>query len=75
MTFQPITAGQDTGERGDIHDGEFVEPMVIVYNPEGSILLFDCEGWETILGWWRDDVALLQVFLEVLIKGFLFFWG
>jgi len=38
------------GKRGDIHDGEFVEPMVIVYDPEGSVLLFNREGGGAISG-------------------------
>jgi len=52
---------------------KLVEPTVIVYNPEGSVLLFNREGRGAVTGRRCNDVAFLQVFLEVLIEGFLFF--
>jgi len=58
------------GSGGDIHDGEFIEPTVIMHDFVGfPSFFFDCEGWGSVTGQRCDDVAFLQVVLQVLIEG------
>jgi len=46
-----------------------------MHDPQGSVLLFDHEGWGSVAGRRCDDIAFLQVVLQVLIEDFLLFGG
>ena len=49
-----------------------IQSMVVLYQPEGSVFLFDEEDWRGHRGFGRSDVAGFQIFLQEGIKLLLF---
>ena len=73
--FEFVDEVGDEGKWIGVAGGMFVQVSVILTGAETAVLLFDKEEWGCLGGVGRANLSTVEVFLEEVFGGFLFFGG